>query len=215
MSDKPLIVYWNICGRAHLARAMLHAGNVAYDLDSATANSWPAPKSECPFGQLPILKHGDLVLAQSGAITRYCARIAGLVPEDAVGAAKVDMILEECADLYNLMIKAKYPTNTTKEEKIAAWGKIKNEFLPAHLGCLERILDKSTHPFFGGVSPNAADVAFTATYGVYQLAGFPESTLDAFPGLKHVVSETSKIGSLSAFEPGGPYFTCDENHKMF
>jgi len=215
MSDKPVIVYWNLCGRAHLARAMLHAGNVDYELDFNTANSWPAPKSECPFGQLPILKHGDLVLAQSGAITRYCARVAGLVPEDAVAAAKVDMILEECADLYNLMIKAKYPGTPNKEDKIAAWDKIKSEFLPAHLTFLELILEKSSHPFFGGASPNAADVAFTATYGVYQLAGFPDSTLDAFPKLKHVVSETTKLGSLSAFEPGGAYFTCDEDHKMF
>lgn len=215
MSDKPVIVYWNIAGRAHLAQAMLHAGNIEFELDSNTANSWPAPKSECPFGQLPILKHKDLVLAQSGAITRYCARIAGLVPEDAVGAAKVDMILEECADLYNLMIKAKYTGTPNKEDKIAAWEKIKSELLPAHLTLLERLVEKSSLPFFGGATPNAADVAFTATYGFYQLAGFPETTLDAFPKLKHIVSETIKMGTLLNADFGGPYFTCDENHKNF
>ena len=186
-----------------------------YELDSNTANSWPAPKDDCPFGQLPILKHDDLVLAQSGAILRYCARIAGLIPEDPVGAAKCDMIFEECADLYNLMIKAKYPGTPNKEDKIAAWDKIKSESLPAHLVCLERILEKSSDAFFGGAAPNAADVAFAATIGVYMLAGFPETTLDAFPKLKHVVSETNKMGSLSSFEPGGAYFTCDPDHRMF
>jgi glutathione S-transferase len=215
MSAKPVIVYWNICGRAHLAMAMLHAGNVEYDLDSATANTWPAPKSDCPFGQLPILKHGDLVLAQSGAITRYCARIAGLFPADAVSAAKCDMVLEECADLYSLMIKAKYPANPSKEEKMAAWDKIKLEHLPAHLSYLERLLEKSSDSFFGGSSPNAADVALAATMGVYFLAGFPETTLEAYPKLKHVVTEANKLGSLSLFQPGGPYFTCDPDHAMF
>jgi len=105
MSTKPTIVYWDLCARAHIAKVLLHAGGVEFDIDTATANTWPAPKEEMPFGQLPVLKHGDLVIAQSKAINNYCARLAGLYPTDAAEAAFCDMCIEECTDKFSLLSK--------------------------------------------------------------------------------------------------------------
>lgn len=104
---KPTLVYWNLHGRGDFCQAMLYAGGIEYDLDDATANTWPAPKDEAPFGQLPYFKHGDLTLAQNGAITRYCARLAGIYPTDPVEASKCDMYIEEVMDIFNEIFKVR------------------------------------------------------------------------------------------------------------
>lgn len=102
---KPELVYWNLHGRSDFCQAMLYAGDIAYVLDEDTANSWPAPKEDAPFGQLPFLRHGDLVIGQGGAINRYCARLAGLYPTDPVEATYCDMYLEEVMDIFGGFFK--------------------------------------------------------------------------------------------------------------
>ncbi len=105
-TGKPILVYWNLCGRGDIVQCLFHAANVEYDLDSENANSWPAYKEQCPFGQLPVLKHGDgLVLAQGGAINRYAARLGGLYPTDPVEASRCDMIIEEVMDVFSCLFK--------------------------------------------------------------------------------------------------------------
>lgn len=107
---KPVLVYWDLHGRSDFAQAMLYAGNIPFDLDQETANSWPASKDDTPFGQIPVLKHGNLVIGQGGAITRYCARLAGLYPcsgehqqqqQGREEAAVCDMYLEEMMDIFS------------------------------------------------------------------------------------------------------------------
>ena len=90
----PHFIYWKFASRAQAPMLMLHAANVPYVWDDATANAWPEPKNTQPFGQLPVLVHGgedrwdgwwqsfDRRVAQSGTITRYCARLAGLWPKE-------------------------------------------------------------------------------------------------------------------------------------
>eukprot|EP00877_Chromochloris_zofingiensis_P003748 jgi/Chrzof1/13374/Cz07g30190.t1 len=43
-----------------------------------------------PFGQMPILEHDGKKLAQSAAIDQYCAKLAGLLPDDPWVAAVAD-----------------------------------------------------------------------------------------------------------------------------
>ena len=105
MTDQPKLVYWAVHGRSDFCQAMMVAGNVDYELDDQTANAWPASKDESPFGQVPYMKHGDLVLAQGGALNRYCARLAGLYPKDAVEASVCDMYLEEVMDIFGGIFK--------------------------------------------------------------------------------------------------------------
>lgn len=105
-TGKPILVYWNLCGRGDIVQCLFHAANIEYDIDSENANSWPAYKEQCPFGQLPVLKHGDgLVLAQGGAINRYAARLGGLYPTDPVEASRCDMIIEEVMDVFSCLFK--------------------------------------------------------------------------------------------------------------
>jgi glutathione S-transferase len=198
-SEKPVLVYWELCGRGDIAKSLLYAANIEYDLDTDNANSWPAYKEQCPFGQLPVLKHGALVLAQGGAINKYCARLGGLYPTNPTDAAVCDMIIEECMDVFQGLFKAKNAAD--KEAKLAEWASLKNEHLPIHFGYLEKFLEKSGKPFFGGDNANAADITFTAVYGVYDHAKCGASeVLDKFPKLKAVCEGSKKLGKLADFK---------------
>lgn len=212
---KPVIVYWALHGRSNIAQALLLAGNVDFDLDSDTANNWGQNKPTAPFGQLPMLKHGDLTIAQSGAINRYCAKLAGLYPSDAQEAAICDMFIEECVDIVSSMSKPKYASDA--DDKKAGWKNVQEEFLPLHFGLLEKNLVKSGSAFLGGEKPNAADVTFWATCLLLIKAGLQlDSILDANPTLKKAYEETGKMGKLSEFPDSyGIYFTSDPTHPSF
>jgi len=106
-AGKPTLVYWELCGRGDIAKCLFYAGNIEFDLDTENANSWPAYKDQCPFGQIPVLKHGPVTLAQGGAINRYVARLAGLYPLDPVEASKCDMIMEECMEIFAGLFKVR------------------------------------------------------------------------------------------------------------
>lgn len=97
---KPSLVYWDLCGRADIAKCMFLAGEIEHELDTDNANNWPGYKTECPFEQVPILHHGDLTLAQGGAINRYIARMGGLYPEDPVDASYCDMVMDGIMDMF-------------------------------------------------------------------------------------------------------------------
>lgn len=212
---KPVIVYWALHGRSNFAQALLLAGNVDYEVDTNTANNWGDHKADSPFGQLPVMKHGDLTIAQGGAINRYCAKLAGLYPTGAQAAAICDMYIEECMDIYNAIFKPKNAADPAAKK--AAWKVVESEVLPLHFGMLEKNLVKSKSAFLGGELPNAADVTFWAVCHLYTKAGLNlEPILEANPTLNKAFQETGKMGKLSSFPDSyGLYFTSDPNHASF
>lgn len=213
-TEKPKLVYWNLHGRSDFCQAMMHAGNVSFDLDEATANAWPQSKEDTPFGQLPVLKHGSLIIGQGGAINRYCARLAGLYPSDITAAAVCDMYIEEMMDIYEALFKAKNASD--KEAKLAAWKMLETEYLPKHYGILEKNLAKSGKPFLGGDSANAADVAFFAVNNLYSKAGLNvQDVLANYPKLKAALDGTMKLGTLENYPVRGLYFSSNPDNGAF
>ena len=55
LNDEPRFVYWGLNARGQLPMLLLRSANIEYIWDKDTANTWPAPKKDTPFGQLPIL----------------------------------------------------------------------------------------------------------------------------------------------------------------
>ena len=118
---------------------LLHAGNVPFEWDDATANAWPSEKPNAPFGQLPLLYHDGVRIAQSGAIARYCAKMAKLWPaNDWKAEVLCDMVMEQCNDIFGLFARAKYAGDQVAQAD--AWDKVRNEKMPKHLGDLESLL---------------------------------------------------------------------------
>ena len=66
-------------------------------------NEWPAYKDQCLFGQIPILKHVSFVLAQSGSINRYLAKLGGLYPSHPLEASVCDMVMDECMNIFEIL----------------------------------------------------------------------------------------------------------------
>jgi len=75
-SGKPYLYYFPIAGRGELIRLICAAGGLEIDEGKPDAELKKADYAS-PSG-LPLLKHGDLKISQSGAIEKY---LAGLVPK--------------------------------------------------------------------------------------------------------------------------------------
>lgn len=208
---KPSLVYWDLCGRADIAKLMFLAAEIEYDLDTENANNWPGYKPETPFGQLPVLRHGDVTIAQGGAINRYVGRLGGLYPEDPVEASECDMIMDGIMDMFGAIFAPKKAEG--KDAKLAAWKTVTDEVLPKYFGFLEKLL-KGT--FFGGDKANAADITFYAVTGVFINAECgAEDVLAKFPKLQAAFDGTKNVGKVAEFKPGAHYFCANPENPAF
>lgn len=93
-----------LSGHAHrvvLFASLLGVPHELVEVDlAAAAHKSPAFLALNPFGQIPVLEDGDIVIADSNAILVYLAKKAGRtdwLPEDAAGAARVQRWLSVAA----------------------------------------------------------------------------------------------------------------------
>ena len=55
---------------------------------------------KAPFGAFPTMEVDGKVVAQTGAIARYCGKLGGFYPkDDDFAAAKIDEIIDTATDL--------------------------------------------------------------------------------------------------------------------
>jgi len=191
---KPKFVYWNAASRAQNAMLMFHVTNKEYEWDSDTANKWPTSKSVMPFGQLPVFYDEDNnLIAQSNAITHYSARICGLMPNMAYDIAKVDMLVEQSTDIFNLMTKCKYAGDDNAVVK--AWKEFKEKKLDEKLLPLNNMLNEN---FYGGDVPNAADVCVFSVINLVVRAGVKDCLLQ-YPKLYEHYKRMIEQGTVKEY----------------
>ena len=94
--------------RAEVPRLSLFYGSIDYedirisreDFLSAKKNGFTQSGHNLPFRQIPVLIINNYSLTQTGAISRYCGKLAGLYPKnDEFFAAKIDQIIDICTDM--------------------------------------------------------------------------------------------------------------------
>lgn len=91
------LYYLPLRARAEPIRMILQYGNVPYTDVIVSFEDWPTIKQSrelCPFGQLPTMNINNKVIAQSGALIRYAAKLSNVVPDDIIQIAEADMIVE-------------------------------------------------------------------------------------------------------------------------
>ena len=170
--------YWPVKARTHAIKAVCQAGGLQFE--EVNSGDMSAIKEQLPFGQLPFMEDGDVKLAQSHAILRYCARKAGLSGDTDAEFALSEMLIEESADLFTMMGKANYA-----EDKPKAYTDL---FAPEgpmakHMQCLEKLLPGGASPFFkAGDKRLAGGVAIAATLDI--AVALEPTLLDATPKLK-------------------------------
>lgn len=139
-----------------------------------------AIKDQLPFGQLPFMEDGEIKIAQSNAILRYCARKAGLAGDSDSEFALSEMLIEEHADIYTMIAKAQYA-----EDKAKAYTEL---FAPEggmakHLRYLENLLPGGDSPFFkAGEKRLAGGIAIGAILDI--VVTLEPTMLDATPKVK-------------------------------
>jgi len=97
---KLVLTYFDFDGsRGETARIALHLAGIPFEDRRIAQKDWPAERDRMPFQQLPVLEVDGRQIAQSNTINRYVGRLAGLYPEDALQAARVDEVMDAVEDI--------------------------------------------------------------------------------------------------------------------
>eukprot|EP01035_Chromulina_nebulosa_P035964 gene35964-48375_t len=203
--------YLNIRARAEIPRFILKYGNVDYVDVTIPLGDWPQYKYDeniCHFGNVPSINFSDgKVISQSGAIVRYCARLAGIYPSDPLEAAEADMVFELAQELndINPILNAFPYDSETYRTKYDNYFKI----LPAKLAAVIKILGNKK--FFGGEGPHHGDFALFHILDNVQtvvpgyLNEYPslliwDSEIRSLPAIKTYLDSRPPTGPLIGFE---------------
>lgn len=150
-----------------------------------------------PFGQVPVLEVDGKMLAQSSAIERYAAKLAGIAPSDPWEAAKVDEVvafLQEINDLFAPTFAIKDDEAKAAARKEICAGPLKDKFRR-----LVQMLEAAGSEFLCGPKPTYPDfVLFKLVSGLVggTMDGVPVDTvLSSYPALK---VHHSRVASLPA-----------------
>jgi prostaglandin-H2 D-isomerase / glutathione transferase len=173
--------------RAETSRLALHLGGIPFEDVRLGRDAFREMKSagRFPFGQVPVLEVDGRMLAQSGAIARYCGELAGLYPADRFQAAKVDEAFGAASDITGWVGRSMRVSDP--EEKAALRAELAGEVLPHWLGLLERLLSDNGTGFFVSEELTVADLAIWRLMGWLSggvLDGIPTGIMETFPLLK-------------------------------
>ncbi|KAL3668098.1 hypothetical protein V7S43_006962 [Phytophthora oleae] len=169
-------------------------GGVKFVDERVQFPDFPALKPTLPFGQLPNLEVDGNIFAQSMAITRYAAKLAGLYPSDALDALKVDTFscsLDELDEPY-IDFKFKTQDEAEKEQKMKVFIE---ETVPKYFRILETLMDGK---FTLGDNVSYVDVQLLDTVENKLKGEFPNFTLDAFPKLAALLSSLKAEPKIAA-----------------
>jgi len=199
------LFYFNARGRGELARLIMAEGNIPWEDVRFTKEEWGAKfKSIAPLGQAPWIELSTgAKLAETKAITRYLARVAGLYGRDNFESARVDMIYEALGDIWKPFVTAFHISK--EDDKKAAIERAFKDHLPPQLTYLEKQLDAHGKdakdakgaPFFCGDHITLADLA---AYNVLaNLTGWNAACLNGHPRLTALMARVAARPAIQAW----------------
>jgi len=195
--------------RAEVARLALHLGKLnGFDCDFEDhrikdRKEW-LKEGKAPYGQVPVMEVDGKIIAQTGAIARFCGKMSGMYPtgggiDDHLVCAKIDEVIDTCTDITNLI--AGTFRFTDEKEKLAARGQLCTDKFPMYFKAMEDILkENGSNGFYAGPKMSIADIAVWRLLGWFKkgvLDGIPTEIFDSYPlVLKHY----NDIGADSAIK---------------
>jgi glutathione S-transferase len=191
------LYYLPMRARAEPIRMVLHYAGIPYNESQITFSQWPTFKntlSICPFGQLPTLQlpSGE-ILAESGSILRYVAKLGGLYPQDPWQAAQSDMVHELAQDMnaINALLNF-WPTLTD------TYAQNKDNYFknfPRYAGYATKLLGNNA--FFVGDAPAYGDFSM---FHILDIATAVEPRcMDGFPELQQWMSRMCQLPGLREY----------------
>ena len=205
---KLILYYFSIpFWRAEVTRLTLYMNDIEFvdhrisdtERDQFKKNGQLPNGMIAPFRQLPVLEVDGKIIAQTGAIARFCGKLAGMYPSDNdFNAAKVDQIIEAAQDINYIVSISGREKNL--EKKILARERLTQVHLPKWFQFLENLLiENNESDWFVGNSMTIADLAIWRLLGWLTsglLDGVPKSVLDPYENLnelKNKISQHPKI----------------------
>lgn len=183
------LIYFESPGYAEPTRLCLEISQVSWKNTTVDWDGFQELKDsgELPYGYLPILKTPQGTLAESNALMRYAAALAGLEPEDLYLRGKVDEILELIQGWRASFTPTFYIEDL--DEKIAARKALFAEGAKIDVGLkdLESLIEASSTGWIADTEDiTLADVkAFLNTFMMFsgQFDGIDASMLKPYPML--------------------------------
>jgi len=174
-----------------------------------------------PFAP-PILKVGNLVIAQVANILQYLAPRLGLVPDDEASRVQANQIQLTLADLASEAHDAHHPVATSlyyedqKPEARRRAGHLVTERLPKFLGYFDRALERGGkgHDYLVGAGLSYVDLSMFQTISGFRYA-FPkamariESSIPRLVALHDRVAARPRIAAYLASERRLPFNESD------
>lgn len=151
------LYYLPVRARAEQIRLILSFGNIPFEDVTISFDQWATEKSNSEkfrFGQLPVLiLPNGMSIAQSGAITRYVAKLVGIYPSDPEKAAVSDMVQELAMEMNVINpILNWFPLDS--EQRTKEYASYFSTF-DSRMAALRRIL--GSQQYFGGEGPSHGD----------------------------------------------------------
>jgi len=199
------LTYFNLKGRAELARLIMAQASVQYEDRRISKEEWLSVKPVTPLGQLPILEVEGQTIAQSFTIARYLARQHGLAGNTDLAAAQADMVIDSLVDLLGPMANM---MREKDEQKKADMEKIfSEETLPCWLSMLEKLLIERGGKHFAGGELSWADLAvFNLIDNMAgRLGGFKIEEYPSLDNLAIMVRSLPRIGKWLEERPVTPF----------
>ena len=187
------IPFW----RAEVTRLALFIGDVPFkdyrvegkEIDNLKETGLLPNNQIAPFKQLPVLDVDGKIIAQTGAIARFCGKLSGLYPKNNdLEAAQIDQIIEAAQDINYLVTLS---GRDKEKERLALARKIlATKHLPKWFLFLENLLEKNNEScFFVGNKISIADLA------IWRLLGWLSSgLLDGVP--TYILQPYKKLNKL-------------------
>jgi len=192
--SKPTLHYFPVKGRGQLAYLISEYAGLGVVWEKTI--NWPGTlKDIAPFGQVPILVDGDLVVAQGNSIARLLAKRANLLGETDREYAINDSLLEEANDLFTILGKAHYGGGDKKE----AYEKALVESYPPHFQRLEKLLGGQDY-FTGKLL--IGDFAIFSTLNI--ILDSTPTLLNNFPQLQAHYNRIAALGPIAAYIKNPP-----------
>merc|ERR1712186_241651 len=160
--------------RAEVSRMALYLGNVPFEDVRISKDQIPALKEagKILYGnQVPTMEVDGKVVAQTGAIARYCGKQGGFYPrDDDLAAAKIDEIIDTATDI-TMAIGRTF--GMADAEKMAARAVLGKETL-------------AMYRLVGWISGGVLD-------------GLPTNLVDSYPQIKANVEATKSNEKVKAY----------------
>jgi len=192
--------------RAEISRVALFMADIEFDNHYVSFDDLRAMKKEgsLPFGQVPILEVDGQLIAQTGAIARFCGKLSGLYPRDNdLEAALIDQFIDAATDITLLFSPTMFEKD--QEKKLAARAQIAEKKLPRWLGYLEGQLGHDESGYVVGKRLTMADLTLwriTGWLGSGTLDGIPTDVLEDYPKLQSHFAAIDGLPKIRAWMDG-------------